>query len=124
MKTLAHQTALAAAVLSACILSACAPKFEPPPGYVGGFLTVGTDRSRTILVQPEDTLYIISRRYGVPTKAIIARNGLTAPYALRVGQTLILDAAQHYTVARGDNLTKIAGIYGIEVSVLADANDL
>ncbi|MSO98118.1 MAG: LysM peptidoglycan-binding domain-containing protein [Rhodospirillaceae bacterium] len=105
------------------LLSACAPKFEPPPGFKGGFLwDVG--RSRTVEVQAGDTLYTISRRYNVPTKAIIARNGLKAPYELKVGQQLLLDPAMRHKIDRGDTLSKLARQYGVEMRLIADANEL
>lgn len=110
-------------VLAATLASGCAPKFEPPPGYTGGFLW-NSNQSRTVTVGPGDTLYTISRRYDVPAKAIIARNGLTPPYALRVGQELILDPARSHKVVAGDTLSGIARAYGVEMRLIAEANDL
>lgn len=107
----------------AALLSACAPKFEPPPGFQGGFLW-NEGKSRTVTVAPGDTLYTISRRYNVPTRAIIARNGLQSPFELRVGQALILDPALSYKVEAGDTLSKIARQYGVEMRLVAAANDL
>lgn len=110
-------------VFASAALGACAPEFNPPPGYVGGYLWE-SDRSRTVTVQPGDTLYIISRRYDAPTKAIAARNGLRPPYALQVGQTLILDPARRHTVLSGQTLSGIAAIYDVEMPLLAASNDL
>ncbi|MBL8644111.1 MAG: M23 family metallopeptidase [Rhodospirillaceae bacterium] len=112
--------------LSLCFaagLAACAPEFNPPADYVGGFLW-DAGRSRTVTVQSGDTLYTISRRYNVPTRAIISRNGLQAPYELRVGQQLILDPARTHTIPAGDTLSKIARQYGVEMRLIAEANDL
>jgi len=103
--------------------SACAPKFEPPPGFQGGFLW-NEGKSRTVKVDQGDTLYTISRRYNVPTRAIIARNGLRSPFELRVGQQLILDPALSYKIEAGDTLSKIARQYGVEMRLIAAANDL
>lgn len=103
-------------------LSACAPDFNPPPDYQGGFL-MDSDRSRTITVEPSDTLYVISRRYDVPTRVIAARNGLMPPYTLTVGQTLILDPARTHKAQDGDTLTSIARRYGVDEATLASAND-
>ena len=104
-------------------LAACAPEFDPPPGYTGGFLA-DADKSRMITAQAGDTVYTISRRYDVPSKVIIARNGLTAPYTLTPGQTLILDPTKTHTVIRGDTLSQLAATYGVEMRLLASANDL
>lgn len=104
-------------------LGACAPEFNPPPGYIGGFLW-NSDRSRTAIVQPGDTLYTISRRYDAPTRAIAARNGLKPPYALTVGQTLILDPARRHTVMAGQTLSAIAKIYDVDFGLIASTNDV
>jgi murein DD-endopeptidase MepM/ murein hydrolase activator NlpD len=110
-------------LIVAVVLSACAPKFEPPPGFKGGFLW-NEGKSRTVTVEQGDTLYTISRRYNVPTRAIIARNGLQSPFELRVGQQLILDPAMSYRIEAGDTLSKIARQYGVEMRLIAAANDL
>jgi murein DD-endopeptidase MepM/ murein hydrolase activator NlpD len=108
---------------SALALAGCAPEFNPPPGYVGGFLW-NSDKSRTIVVQPGDTLYTISRRYNAPTKAIAARNDIRPPFVLTVGQTLILDPARRHTVTAGQSLAAIARIYNVDLALLASSNDL
>ena len=110
-------------LIAALAVSACAPKFDPPPGFQGGFLW-NEGKSRTVTVQQGDTLYTISRRCNVPTKAIIARNGLQSPYELRVGQQLILDPARAHKVQAGDTLSKLARQYGVEMRLIAAANDL
>ncbi|MBL8629109.1 MAG: LysM peptidoglycan-binding domain-containing protein, partial [Rhodospirillaceae bacterium] len=111
------------AVLALTALSSCAPEFNPPADYKGGFLW-NAGQSRTVMVQTGDTLYTVSRRYNVPTRAIISRNGLQPPYELRVGQQLILDPARTHTVQTGDTLSKIARQYGVEMRLIAEANDL
>ncbi len=120
MNTFGRFTVCAAALMA---LSACAPEFNPPADYKGGFLW-NAGQSRSVTVQQGDTLYTISRRYNVPTRAIISRNGLQAPYELRVGQQLILDPARTHTVQPGDSLSKIARQYGVEMRLIAEANDL
>jgi LysM repeat protein len=42
------------------------------------------------VVRPGDTLYSISRRFGVPTDVIIRQNRLQPPYILYAGQTLYI----------------------------------
>lgn len=114
------RTYIAGTVLLA--LAACAPDFNPPPDYQGGFL-MDSDRSRTVAVEPGDTLYIISRRYDVPTRVIAARNGLMPPYTLAVGQTLILDPSRTYKAQDGDTVASIARRYSVDEATLASAND-
>jgi len=112
-----------AAVTALVALSACAPEFNPPADYQGGFLW-DSDKSRTIAVQPGDTLATISRRYNVPSQVIIARNGLAAPYTLTAGQQLILDPTRSHLVVRGDTLSQLAITYNVEMRLIADANSL
>lgn len=111
-----------ATLLLGC-LAGCAPTFEPPPGYRGGFLW-DSNKSRVITVQPGDTVYALSRRYDVPTQSIISRNGLRPPYTLRVGQELILDPVRIHRVARGDTLSGLARSYSIDMGLLASVNEL
>lgn len=42
------------------------------------------------VVQPGDTLFGIATRFGVPWTEIVRANNLQAPYALFVGQTLLI----------------------------------
>ncbi|MHB1208069.1 MAG: LysM peptidoglycan-binding domain-containing protein, partial [Rhodospirillaceae bacterium] len=112
-----------AAGLAAVMLTACAPDFNPPPDYQGGYLW-NSDRSRTVTVGEGDSLYAISRRYDVPTKVIADRNGLVPPYALTVGQTLILDPTRVHVAANGDTLASVAQQYGVDQGTLATANEL
>ncbi len=46
------------------------------------------------IVQPGETVYAISRKYGVRPNDIIALNGLNAPYLLEIGQQLRIPVAE------------------------------
>lgn len=46
------------------------------------------------VVQPGETLFIISQQYGVSWPDIAAANNLTAPYTIHVGQTLVIPGGQ------------------------------
>ena len=110
-------------IAASVLLTACAPEFNPPPGYKGGFL-MNTDVSRTAVVERGDTLYVISRRYDVPTKVIADRNGILAPYELKVGQVLILDPNRTHVVKQGETLASIATEYNVDERVVASSNQL
>lgn len=105
------------------LLSGCAPTFNPPPEYRGGFLW-NSNKSIVIEVQAGDTVYVLSRRYDVPTQSIVSRNGLEPPYLLQVGQKLILDPIQIHRVVRGDTLSGLARSYGIDMGLVASVNEL
>jgi murein DD-endopeptidase MepM/ murein hydrolase activator NlpD len=120
MKAPALRSVAAALALA---LAACAPEFNPPPDYRGGFLW-DTARSRTVTVAKGDTLYDIARRYDVPIRLIAARNGLQPPYALTIGQMLILDPPRIHRIAAGETLDSIAARYGVPRAAIADVNEL
>jgi LysM repeat protein len=90
-------------------------------------------------VQHGDTLYSISRRYGMSVDELASINGLYRPYpALSVGQNLFLSrnnnavpssspsatTAQYHIVQAGDNLYRIALKYGYKVDQVANWNNL
>ena len=76
------------------------------------------------IVAVNDSLYGISRRYGVSTRSIIGANRLQPPYRLIVGQRLKLPRPRIHRVVRGDTLYGISRQYGVAMSKLASLNDL
>lgn len=73
-------------------------------------------------VQPGETLYALSRRYGVDAEAIQRYNGITDPRGLRVGQTLRIPRT--YEVQSGDNAYRIGLRFNVDWRELLDANGL
>lgn len=74
-------------------------------------------------VQPGDTLYQISQRFGVSPQRAIIDNSISDPRALPPGQgLLLLTPAVTYTARQGDTLSSIAGRYGVTVQVLLQNN--
>lgn len=110
-------------VVLAVAVSACAPSWDPPEGYKGGFL-MGANAPQTVTVQRGDSVYLIARRYNVPMKAIIQTNKLEPPYVLYPGQVLTLTPPQAYTVQRGDSLYAISRKFGVDMRALAQKNAL
>lgn len=89
------------------------------------------------VVQRGDTLFSISRRYGVSVHDLAAANGLAWNAWIYTGQRLTIPGASSpspvpappatgdiYVVQRGDTLLSIALKHGIRVSQLASANGL
>lgn len=89
-----------------------------------GWIWNGWSSSNAVTVQRGDTLYSISRRYGVPLKDLINANNLHAPYTLHVGQALSLPAKQYHTVQRGDTLYSISRQYNVDITSLSRVNNL
>ncbi|MGC9399272.1 MAG: LysM peptidoglycan-binding domain-containing protein [Anaerolineae bacterium] len=89
------------------------------------------------VVQPGDTLFSISRRYGVSVHELAAANGLAWNAWIYVGQRLTIPGLSSpspapapsatgsiYVVQPGDTLLSIAFRHGISVSRLASTNGL
>ena len=89
---------------------------------VGGFSDIPL--SGIVRIKKGDTLFIISRRYGVPSQLIIAKNDLAPPYRLRHGSTLNLPRPRVHVVERGDSLYRIARRYDVNFYGLARLNRL
>ncbi len=75
------------------------------------------------VVQPGDSIYSISKRYGVPMQQILDDNKLTANQLLMVGQAIVVvtDNIRH-TVKKGQSLYSIAQYYGTTVQAILEAN--
>ena len=99
----------------------------------------------TYRVQKGDSLSRIARRQGVSLGALMELNGLNKSSIIRIGQTLQLpegssvssssvsrnsvssvvpEGASTHTVKKGDNLTRIAAIYGSSVKQIMEWNGL
>ena len=79
-------------------------------------------------VQPGDTLWLISRRYGTTVDAIKRLNGLTGDM-LYIGQVLKIPSSQtggyrEYTVQPGDSLWLISRRFGTTVEEIMRLNGL
>ncbi len=75
-------------------------------------------------VRSGDTVYAISRRFGVTPQAVIDTNHLQPPYLLRPGQVLRLPQPRGHTVRAGDSLYALSRRYGVSTDDLARANGL
>ncbi|MTI10708.1 peptidoglycan DD-metalloendopeptidase family protein [Curvivirga aplysinae] len=78
----------------------------------------------THTVTKGETLYSISRVYGVDIQTIVKRNKLRPPYKLSNGQKLIIPAGGFYVVKKGDSVWKIAKSQNVSASSIVRANNL
>lgn len=75
------------------------------------------------VVKSGETLYGISKLYGVPYTKVALDNELTNPADLVVGQTIvILKGTRPHKVVSGQSLYSIAKMYGVTISSLYAAN--
>ncbi len=78
----------------------------------------------TYVVQPGDTLSGIGERSGAGFAAIAQANALTAPYALKIGQSLSIPSGRFHRVAAGESGIAIARAYSVAWSEIVEANAL
>lgn len=92
----------------------------------GRWLDLGSlwGSSDTVRVAKGDTLYSISRNYGIPLKDLINANRLKAPYTLYVGQVLRIPSKQYHVVKRGESLYSISRDYNVDITTLSRINNL
>ncbi len=69
-----------------------------------------------------DTLYSLSKKYGLPISKIRADNGISEDQYLIVGNDLVIDPLRQYTVKKGDTLYSIARANGVTVNRLFRSN--
>ena len=99
---------------------------------------------QTYIVQAGDTLSGIARKYGTTVSALVKANHIKNANLISVGQKLVVGhqavtqptpapkpsvstgstTGSTYIVQSGDNLSKIAGKYGISVAALTRANQI
>ncbi len=100
-----------------------------------GTLPVQAQQSGTThIVQPGETLYSLSRLYGIPVADIAAANDLSMEAWLYTGQRITIPGNSNatapvtqsgtYTVQPGDTLSTVAWRHGVTTAALAAANRL
>jgi LysM repeat protein len=112
---------------------------NPPASQAGGDVAIYGDGT-THLVQPGDTLFSLSVRYGTTVEAFMRANGLTSEMIYQ-GQTLVIPTDEgsysppaygpappgsenYHMVAAGETLFSIAQSYGSSVGAIAEANGI
>jgi murein DD-endopeptidase MepM/ murein hydrolase activator NlpD len=80
--------------------------------------------SGTYVVQSGDTLSRIGERSGAGTAIIAKANGLSPPYALRVGQQLTIPEGRYHRVAAGESGIAIGRAYAVPWASIVSANGL
>lgn len=78
------------------------------------------------VVKRGETLWDISRHYGVTVDQLVQLNELSDPSRIQVGQKLVIreGEARTHIVQKGENLTTIARLYGVRVQDLIALNEL
>jgi murein DD-endopeptidase MepM/ murein hydrolase activator NlpD len=77
-----------------------------------------------ITVAKGDTLYSLSRRYGVPVQSFVRANNLRSPYTLAIGQKLVVPSRLLHTVKKGETGYGISRLYGVNLAALMRENKI
>ncbi len=128
-------TGLGMAALAGCVGNSGSGNYSETAG--------GSVAENVYTVMAGDTLWGISKNYGVPLQSLIDANALAAPYVLQIGQQVRIPSnpaqaqagavaantaapilSADYAVQPGDTLYAISRRSGIPVSTLASANGL
>ena len=75
-----------------------------------------------VSVREGDNLYAIAARYGVPPISIIRDNQIGPPYAVVVGQVLVLTPPRTHVVGPEDTIYSLSQRYAVSQYQLAEAN--
>ncbi|MGH2458413.1 MAG: LysM peptidoglycan-binding domain-containing protein [Chloroflexota bacterium] len=108
-----------------------------PGGKVPEVVPAAPTAPRTSYTVTEgDSVSSIANAFGIDMQSIIQANGLSDPYMLQQGQTIVIPgvnaapsipaAAPHttYTVQQGDSLSQIADSFGVDLNKLVGMNSL
>lgn len=107
----AHQASAAPAALPAEVRPVTVEQLPLPAGG-------------THTVVRGNTVYAVSRLYGVPVRAIIEANSLKPPYILKPGDRLRVPSPRLHKVARGDTVYSISRRYGVAMNALMRSNGI
>jgi murein DD-endopeptidase MepM/ murein hydrolase activator NlpD len=100
------------------------PRTKPPVPAITQIAIVKPSGTSTVTVGRGDTVYAISRKYGVAVRSVINSNNLRAPYLLKPGQSLQIPVGSNYLVKRGDTVYGVSRANGIQMSELVRMNGL
>lgn len=109
------------------------PRMKPPAPSKWAKAKPATAKSQTYLarasgqkvtVRKGETLYALSRRHSVAVVDLARVNGLRPPYALAIGQKIILPSKVSHSVRKGETSYAIAQKYGVRLSDLIRVNGI
>lgn len=103
-------------------LSGCAPATDRPAPV----LNMGQKNTAAgvAIVQMNDTVSHIAKRFNLPMRDIIALNRIDPPYTIYQGQRLKLPPPRLYKVKSGDTLYEISRMFGTDMRSVAKLNNM
>lgn len=112
-------------VLSAAVLAGCAGSNKAPIGTVGAgnkgaTRTAVAPSSGVHVVQRGDTLYSISRRYGVPVNNLLSMNNISDPSQIEVGQRIrVASGATASSASRSTSASSSSPARAVDASAIS-----
>ncbi|MPY74838.1 MAG: peptidoglycan DD-metalloendopeptidase family protein [Alphaproteobacteria bacterium] len=76
------------------------------------------------VVTPKETVYALSRLYGVPVRSLLVLNKLDPPYLLHTGQKVRIPAQRTHLVAQGETVYAISRRYDVSLAELVRLNEI
>jgi murein DD-endopeptidase MepM/ murein hydrolase activator NlpD len=76
------------------------------------------------VVAPKETVYALSRLYGVPVRSLLVLNKLDPPYLLHTGQKIAIPVQRTHVVAQGETVYSISRRYDVSIAELVRLNDV
>ena len=81
-------------------------------------------RSGYIRIKRGDTLYGISRNYGIPIRDLIETNNLSPPYKIYPGKQLKMPKQRYHIARNGETAYGISRIHNVDMGVLVRINKI
>jgi murein DD-endopeptidase MepM/ murein hydrolase activator NlpD len=75
-------------------------------------------------VAPKETVYALSRLYGVPVRSLLLLNKLDPPYLLHTGQKVKIPVQKTHVVAQGETVYAISRRYDVSLAELVRLNEI
>jgi murein DD-endopeptidase MepM/ murein hydrolase activator NlpD len=76
------------------------------------------------VVAPKETVYALSRLYGVPVRSLLVLNKLDPPYLLHTGQKIAIPVQRTHVVAQGETVYSISRRYDVSIAELVRLNEV
>ena len=76
------------------------------------------------VVTPKQTVYALSRLYGVPVRSLLVLNKLDPPYLLQTGQKILIPVQRTHMVAAGETVYAISRRYDVSLAELVRLNEI
>ncbi|MEM9682021.1 MAG: peptidoglycan DD-metalloendopeptidase family protein [Pseudomonadota bacterium] len=76
------------------------------------------------VVTPKQTVYALSRLYGVPVRSLLILNKLKPPYLLQTGQKVKIPVQRTHMVSKGETVYAISRRYNVSIAELVRLNGI